>query len=63
MEYLQKKGNISRKEFCELTGVSLRQANKYLTDLLVKKVIVQVGMGRSTKYQVHDYGARVMGYG
>lgn len=54
MEYLQKKGNISRKEFSGLTGVSLRQANKDLTDLLVKKVIVQVGMGRSTKYRVHD---------
>ncbi len=54
IEYLKVKGEISRKEYSEISGVSLRQANKDLNDLLVKKIIVQVGMGRSTKYRVHD---------
>ncbi|MBI4398611.1 MAG: putative DNA binding domain-containing protein [Candidatus Omnitrophica bacterium] len=54
MSYLRSHGEISRKKYAELSRVSLRQANKDLGDLLKKKVIVQVGMGRSTKYQVHD---------
>ena len=54
MVYLQSKGEISRKEYAELSGVSLRQANKDLNDLLEKKIVVKVGMGRSTKYRVHD---------
>ncbi len=54
IEYIKDKGDISRKEFAELTGVSLRQVNKDLSDLLEKKVILQVGMGRSTRYRVHD---------
>jgi len=54
MEYIKKKGDISRKEFVELTGVSLRQANKDISNLLEKKVILQVGMGRSTRYRMHD---------
>ncbi len=53
-EYLEKTGEISRKEYAKMAAVSLRQANKDLSDLLKKKVIVQVGMGRSTKYRVHD---------
>jgi len=54
MKYLIKKGEISRKEYAKIAEVSLRQANKDLSDLLKKKIIVQVGMGRSTKYRVHD---------
>jgi len=54
IEYLKAKGEISRKKYAEISGVSLRQANKDLNDLLQKKVIVQIGMGRSTRYRVHD---------
>jgi ATP-dependent DNA helicase RecG len=54
MSYLRSKGEISRKEYAKLSEISLRQANKDLNDLLKKKVIIQVGMGRSTKYRVHD---------
>jgi len=59
IEYLKAKGEISRKEYAEISRVSLRQANKDLNYLLQKKVIIQIGMGRSTKYRVHDY---VIGY-
>ena len=54
MEHIKRKGDISRKEFVELTGVSLRQANRDLNDLLAKKVIVPVGSGRSLKYKWQD---------
>jgi len=54
IEYLKAKGEISRKKYAEISGVSLRQVNKDLNDLLQKKVIVQIGMGRSTRYRVHD---------
>ncbi|MBW1933727.1 MAG: putative DNA binding domain-containing protein [Deltaproteobacteria bacterium] len=54
IEYLSRKGEISRKEYVEISGVSPRQANKDLNDLLKKKVVIQVGRGRSTKYRVHD---------
>ena len=52
--YIRAKGEISRKEYAELGEISLRQANKDLKDLLAKKVVAQTGMGRSTKYRVHD---------
>ena len=54
MEFIRHHGQISRKQYAELTGVSLRQANKDLNNLLAKRIFVQIGAGRSTKYKVHD---------
>lgn len=54
IEYLSINGEISRKKYAEISGISLRQANKDLSDLLKKKIIIQVGMGRSIRYRVHD---------
>ncbi|MFZ5800919.1 MAG: ATP-binding protein [Candidatus Omnitrophota bacterium] len=50
VQYVKNKGSISRKEYVALTGVSVRQANFDLADLLKKKVFAQVGKGRSVKY-------------
>lgn len=52
--YSKEKGSISRKEYVALTGISLRQANKDLKDLLEKKIIIRVGRGRTVTYKVHD---------
>ncbi len=54
MEFIKHHGDISRKQYVELVKISLRQANKDLRDLLGKKIFVQIGGGRSTKYKVHD---------
>jgi ATP-dependent DNA helicase RecG len=54
LEYIKEKGSISRKEFSVLTGISLRQANKDINNLLKKKLISRLGKGRSVKYTVHD---------
>ena len=43
--------NIARHGWIETKNKISRSD---LSDLLKKKVIVQVGMGRSTKYRVHD---------
>jgi predicted HTH transcriptional regulator len=50
VQYVKNKGSISRKEYVALTGVSVRQANFDLADLLKKKVFAQAGKGRSVKY-------------
>jgi predicted HTH transcriptional regulator len=50
VQYVKNKGSISRKEYVVLTGVSVRQANFDLADLLKKKVFAQAGKGRSVKY-------------
>jgi len=54
LEYLEKKDAISRREYAAMVKVSLRQANNDLDDLLKKKIFVQIGSGRATKYRVHD---------
>ena len=54
MEFIKQHGDISRKQHVELGGISVRQANKDLSDLLDKKLLIQIGSGRSTKYKVHD---------
>ena len=59
-EFIKHHGEISRRQYVELAGVSVRQANKDLSDLLEKKIIIQMGAGRSTKYKVHDINARLV---
>jgi len=54
IEYIKEKGTISRKEYVILANISLRQANKDLRDLLEKKLIAQIGKGRSVRYAMHD---------
>lgn len=53
VEYIKNKGSISRKEYVALTGVSARQSNFDLSDLLKKKTISQTGKGRGIKYTLH----------
>lgn len=54
IEYIKKQGAISRREYVSISSISPRQANKDLKDLLDKKLVVQIGKGRSVKYMVHD---------
>ena len=54
MEFIKEHGEISRKQYVELAGISVRQANNDLSNLLDKKLLVKVGSGRNTKYKVHD---------
>lgn len=54
IEYIKEKGAISRREYVTLVNISLRQANKDLKDLLEKKLITQIGKGRSVRYTMHD---------
>jgi len=52
--FIKQYGEISRKQYVDLVGISVRQANRDLKDLLDKKVIAPFGMGRSLKYRWHD---------
>lgn len=54
IEYIKEKGAISRREYVTLVNISLRQANRDLKDLLEKKLITQIGKGRSVRYTMHD---------
>ena len=54
VEFLKTNASISRRQYVGLTGVSLRQANKDLADLLKKKIFLRSGQGRSVGYKVHD---------
>ncbi len=54
MEFIKQYGDISRKQYVDLAGISVRQANRDLNDLVVKKVIAAVGSGRSLRYRWSD---------
>ncbi len=51
--YVKERGNISNKEYCELTGVSKRTASDELSDLVQKGILNKIGgqRGRGTKYR------------
>ncbi len=50
IEYLEEKGHITRAEYVELTGASLRTANYDLKELEDAGLLKRVGGGRSTRY-------------
>jgi Fic family protein len=50
VEYLEEKSYITRAEYAELTGASLRTANYDLKELEDAGLIKRVGRGRSTRY-------------
>ena len=50
MEYLQTRQRLTRKGYCELTGISSRTAYRDLTDLVERGLLRSVGKGRSTHY-------------
>ena len=54
VEFIKEHGEISRKQYVDLAGISVRQANRDLSNLLGKKVIVPVGSGRSLRYKGFD---------
>lgn len=50
VKYIKERGQITRKEYVELSSISPRQALKDLTELVEKKVLLLAGKGRSSKY-------------
>jgi ATP-dependent DNA helicase RecG len=55
--YLRERGEILRREYVQLTGVSERTAARDLTDLLQKKLLEpSSGRGRSTAYRLRQGG-------
>jgi ATP-dependent DNA helicase RecG len=51
IEYVKEKGSISRRVYAKVTGISLRQANDDINDLLSKKVLRRVGSGSLIRYE------------
>ena len=54
MGFIKQRGEISRKQYVDLAGISVRQANRDLSDLIDKKVIASLGSGRSLKYKLRE---------
>lgn len=54
IEFIKQHGEISRKQYVNLAGISVRQANRDLNDLITKKIVVPVGSGRSLRYKQSD---------
>ena len=50
--YMRQKGQITNREYCELTGIKKRMATSDLKALLKKGICEKVGKGRSTRYQL-----------
>lgn len=50
VQYLEEKGHITRAEYVDLTGASLRTANYDLKELEDAGLVKRVGRGRSTRY-------------
>ena len=50
LQYLQKHQALTRKEYCELTGVSPRTAHRDLTDLVERGLLKSLGKGRGSRY-------------
>ena len=48
--YVQKNGQITRREYIDINHVSVRIAYEELTDMIDKGLLSRVGQGRGTKY-------------
>ncbi|MBI4974964.1 MAG: putative DNA binding domain-containing protein [Candidatus Omnitrophica bacterium] len=51
IKFIKQHGEISRKQYVDLAGISVRQANRDLNDLIDKKVVAPIGSGRSLRYK------------
>ena len=54
VKYVKSNGEISRKEYVDLTSISPRQALIDLKDLVEKKIFDSIGKGRAFKYIAHQ---------
>lgn len=52
LNFVKEKGSVSRKKYAEITGISLRQANDDINDLLNKKVFRRIGSGSLIRYEL-----------
>jgi ATP-dependent DNA helicase RecG len=54
IKFIKDRGEISRKEYVALAGISPRSAHLDLKDMVKKKLINPAGKGRSVKYKLHN---------
>ena len=52
LDFVKEKGTVSRKQYTELTMVSLRQANDDINDLIAKRVFRRIGSGSLIRYEL-----------
>ncbi len=50
LEYLKAYGQITRSEYCTLTGVQKSTAHQDLQNMISKGIVVRQGKGRGTRY-------------
>jgi len=50
LAYLKTYGQITRSEYCELTGVQKSTAHQDLQDMVLKSIVVRQGKGRGVRY-------------
>lgn len=53
VKFIKKHGEISRKKYVDLIGISPRTAHLDLTGLVNKKILDPIGKGRAVKYILH----------
>ncbi len=53
VKYIKEHGEISRKQYVGLVGISPRMAHLDLANLLNKKIIERTGKGRASRYRLH----------
>ena len=52
IEYIKKKGRITRNNYCKLNKIGYTYAKKELNSLLEKKIIKRKGKGKGTYYEL-----------
>lgn len=52
LDYVKEKGTVSRKQYAQMTGISLRQANDDINDLISKRVFRRIGSGSLIRYEL-----------
>lgn len=54
IKFIEKHGKIATKDYCDLLGVARDTANRDLSDLLKKRLIVKKGSGPQIYYKLSD---------
>jgi len=52
VEYLKKKKKVTNKEYVSINKISRNTATNDLRDLMIKKIIRQIGAGRGSYYEL-----------
>jgi predicted HTH transcriptional regulator len=52
LQYLADHGTITRQEYRNLFHVSVRQSSRDLTEMVEKGIVIRLGRGHTTRYQL-----------